>query len=248
MLKTDLHIHSVHSGHAYGTFYDIINEAKRKGMRMIALTDHGSSMPGAASKVHFKSGFRKPETCSLKVLWGCEANIIDREGTLDLDSDILRKLDIVIAGLHIGTSFRDEGREGNTTAIINCLKRYPIHILAHPYTKYYDYDISRVCRAACDNGALIELNLSSLARLDEGSKRTSIEDVKTAVRTARDNGKRVIVCSDAHFLHEIGDDSLLEKYRDELGIDDDMIINNFPEELDEFMRERSEKWKELQEA
>ncbi|MBD3313930.1 PHP domain-containing protein, partial [Candidatus Woesearchaeota archaeon] len=60
MLKIDLHIHTVHSGHAYGTIYDIMKEAKAKGMEMIAITDHGPS-GGSVSHVHFRMAPRAPK-------------------------------------------------------------------------------------------------------------------------------------------------------------------------------------------
>ena len=34
MLKRDFHIHSLHSGHAYGSIYEIIKEAKSKKMAL----------------------------------------------------------------------------------------------------------------------------------------------------------------------------------------------------------------------
>ena len=61
MLKIDLHIHTIHSGHAYGTFYDVIKEAARKKMKMIAVTDHGPSILGSASMLHFGIGIMAPK-------------------------------------------------------------------------------------------------------------------------------------------------------------------------------------------
>jgi len=35
MLKIDLHIHTIHSGHAYSTFNEIVVAAKEKGLESL---------------------------------------------------------------------------------------------------------------------------------------------------------------------------------------------------------------------
>lgn len=41
MYPVDLHMHTVASTHAYSTLHDYIAEAKRKGIKLFAITDHG---------------------------------------------------------------------------------------------------------------------------------------------------------------------------------------------------------------
>ncbi len=41
MYPVDLHMHTVASTHAYSTLSDYIAEAKRKGIKLFAITDHG---------------------------------------------------------------------------------------------------------------------------------------------------------------------------------------------------------------
>lgn len=40
MYPVDLHMHTVASTHAYSTLSDYIAEAKRKGIKLFAITDH----------------------------------------------------------------------------------------------------------------------------------------------------------------------------------------------------------------
>jgi putative hydrolase len=237
MLKIDLHIHTVHSGHAYGSIYDVLEEAARKKMHIIAITDHGPDMLGSASLVHFKMGSRAPkEYKGVKVLWGCEANIIDSNGSIDLPEKVINKIDILLVGLHTGTSFRDLGRKKNTEAIVKCLEKYKPHVFTHPSTLYFDYDIEKACQAACDNNVLLEINLSSLVRLDKGHHREDVGLTKKMVSIAKKNKKMMIVNSDAHFLSEIAEDKILKKYMEIFGLTDDMIINNNPKELEMFLK------------
>ena len=44
MYPVDLHMHTVASTHAYSTLHDYIAEAKRKGIKLFAITDHGPDM------------------------------------------------------------------------------------------------------------------------------------------------------------------------------------------------------------
>lgn len=45
MYPVDLHMHTVASTHAYSTLHDYIAEAKRKGIKLFAITDHGRIWP-----------------------------------------------------------------------------------------------------------------------------------------------------------------------------------------------------------
>jgi putative hydrolase len=47
MYPVDLHMHTVASTHAYSTLHDYIAEAKRKGIKLFAITDHGPDMADA---------------------------------------------------------------------------------------------------------------------------------------------------------------------------------------------------------
>ncbi len=53
MYPVDLHMHTVASTHAYSTLHDYIAEAKRKGIKLFAITDHGPDMADAPHHWHF---------------------------------------------------------------------------------------------------------------------------------------------------------------------------------------------------
>lgn len=242
MLKIDLHIHSIHSGHAYGSIYDILKDAASKKMNLIAITDHGPSLLGSAQIHHFRMGDLAPRGYKgVKLLWGCEANIIDKNGNIDLDDGTIKKLDILLVGIHLTTPYKDLGKKANTKALISCFKKYPIHVFAHPGTLYYDFDLEKVFQAACDENLLLELNLAVLRRINQNHYREKLDYNKKIIEIAKKNKKKIIVNSDAHFLHQIGDDSLLKKYWRKLGLTKDMVINNFPEELEKFLESKKQK-------
>ncbi|MBN2881629.1 PHP domain-containing protein [Candidatus Woesearchaeota archaeon] len=227
MLNVDLHIHSLMSGHAYGSFYDIVSEAQKKELKLIAITDHGPAL-GYTSIHNFLMGFRKPHFDNLKILWGCEANILD-DGKIDLNERALNKLDLLLVGLHIDANgISNNGFEKNTENYIEVLKNYPVKIITHPYSLKLPFDFLKVVEFALDHNILPELNLSYL-------NDSTVENVKLMLDLVKRKGKKVIVNSDAHFLHEIGDDSKLELYSERIGLTPDLIINNNLEELYSFL-------------
>ena len=232
MLKIDLHIHSIHSGHAFGTLYDICAEAARKGMLAVGVSDHGPAVPGTLAPINFHMRKRAPRFMDgVRLLWGCEANVLNHDGELDIDEETRQGLDYVIAGLHDCYGFVDRGAAENTLAMTRAFALPEVKICAHPFALSYPIDHDSLFEAAIENGVLLEVNLSSLARRKSGI----IESHRRMIDVVRSHGAKLIVDSDAHFLHEIGDDWILDECRDALGLDDEIMINNRPDELAAFL-------------
>jgi putative hydrolase len=94
--------------------------------------------------------------------------------------------------------------------------------------------LRQICVAACDNNVLLELNLSRLTK--RMIKSDTIANIKTMIAIAKKYGKKIILGSDAHNIWELGDDSLLIPIKKELGLTDDLIINNYPQELFQLLK------------
>lgn len=76
MYPVDLHMHTVASTHAYSTLHDYIAEAKRKGIKLFAITDHGPDMADAPHYWHFINMRIWPRLVEgVGILRGIEANI-----------------------------------------------------------------------------------------------------------------------------------------------------------------------------
>src|SRR5690242_12831102 len=116
MLKVDLHIHTIASGHAYNSILEYIQYAKEAGMDIIGISDHGPSTYGSmTNNYYFSDLHRVPKKIGgLTVLKGIEANIINREGELDMADKYLEKLDYVMAGFHRLAGYDDLGVAQNT--------------------------------------------------------------------------------------------------------------------------------------
>jgi putative hydrolase len=230
MLKIDLHVHTVNSGHGFATMYEMLAEAKRKGMTLVGFADHGPAMPKGGSVEYFVQGYRMPKAVNgVRALLGTEANILDAEGTLDLVDRHLALLKPVIAGMHSIAGYKETDIKQNTKAFINVLKNPLVHMISHPVSPRHAVDIHEVALTACKHNKLLELNNSYFNGTRLGEK--ELELAREMVTTVRGEGHKLIINSDAHFLHELGDDSGVMAYAKRIGLKKTDIINNYPEEL-----------------
>lgn len=98
MYPVDLHMHTVASTHAYSTLHDYIAEAKRKGIKLFAITDHGPDMADAPHYWHFVNMRIWPRLVDgVGILRGIESNIKNIEGEIDCSGPMLTSLDLIIA-------------------------------------------------------------------------------------------------------------------------------------------------------
>jgi putative hydrolase len=140
-----------------------------------------------------------------------------------------------MANVHTPSAYEDGGKEKNTEAFIKAIKSGKINIITHPTsTRPFETDLRQICVAACDNNVLLELNLSRLTK--RMIKSDTIANIKTMIAIAKKYGKKIILGSDAHNIWELGDDSLLIPIKKELGLTDDLIINNYPQELFQLLK------------
>ncbi len=232
MLKIDLHIHTIASGHAYNTILEYINRAQELKMKIIGFSEHGPAVPGSINEVYFKCLDRLPRYVDgVMILRGAEANILDRKGTLDIsDKTIKNKLDYVIAQFHKNTGWEDAGIEVNTATLIKTIKSGKINIISHPYRHdKFPLNVKKISEEATKNNVLLEINFHYI--LDNKIKDTIISDLKIMVETVKKYKKKILLGSDAHNIWELGDDSALKKIKKEIGLTDNLIINNYPKEL-----------------
>ena len=104
MIRTvaDLHTHTSVSQHAYSSLDEMARSAAELGLAAIGITDHGPGMMDGAIRHHFYCMRGLPKAVhGLRLVAGAEVNIKDFDGSLDLDRDVLRQLDFVVASYHV---------------------------------------------------------------------------------------------------------------------------------------------------
>ena len=228
MFELDMHTHTVASGHAYSTIIENARVAKEKGLKLLGMSDHAPSLPGAAHLFHISNIRVLPEIIEgVRVLKGVEANIINYDGGIDLGERELSQLDYVIASLHIPCINPGSSKE-NTNAIIGAMKNPHVTMIAHPDDNRYNKDYSEIVKAAKYYNKLIEVNNTSLK---PNSFRQNAEDeILKYLELCEKEQVKIICNSDAHFAYDVGNFTNCERVIEASGFPKHLVINHSAEE------------------
>jgi len=214
----DTHTHTIPSGHAHSTVLENAAEAARMGHKFLVISDHAPAIPGAPSELYFRALRNVLPEAALGVylIFGCEVNVLDGSGALDLPPDILDKLDLVIASMHTPT-FPPADAETHTRAWLAVAANPSVDVIGHCGDSRYPFDYEAAVRAFREHGKVVEINAHSF-RVRKGSH----ENCRAIARLLKQYEVPVVVSSDAHFAPYVGKvDASLDVLRDV----------DFPEEL-----------------
>lgn len=238
-IYADYHTHTVYS-HGKGTIRDNVEVAIKKGLKEIGITDHGPSHMGfGVSKENLKK-MRKEidqlnkEYPNINILLGVEANVIGYDGTIDVDEEIIKFLDILLVGFHFGARPKsisdaykfyilnniskiskiaaEKARNLNTQALINAMDRYDIDLITHPGAKV-DVNVKKLAKAAAKKGTALEINASH--------GQLTVEYIKIAMEEDVD----FIISSDAHKPEDVGNVSAGIERAEKAGLPSNRIKN-----------------------
>lgn len=234
IFPVDPHSHTIACTHAYSTLGEYITEARRKGIRLFACTDHSPRMPDAPHPWHFLNLRVVPRVVDgVGILRGVEANIRDIDGLLDLPGDRTEGLDLVLAAFHEPV-FEPRTSEEHTLALVNTIKRGQADIIAHPGNPSFPIDIETVVQAAIDYDVALEINNSSFSVSRRGSRPYCL----AIAEAARDMGATLVMGSDAHFAPSLGDFSEAFELIEEVGFPQERLLNTSPRTFLDFLERR----------
>jgi putative hydrolase len=205
--------------------------ASKKGLEMIAITDHGPSMEGAPIPMYFSALGMLPDRISgVRILCGVEANITDYDGNLDLPPETLEKLDFVIAGFHELVLPPCGDVEKNTGAMIKVLANPHVDAISHPGNPHYQVDIPAVVNAAKRYGKLLEINNNSSV-----VRRGSLDNCRKIASACREMKIPVICGSDAHCPSDAGSFSNSLEILKSAGFPKELVLNTSVRKLTKFL-------------
>ena len=225
---SDLHTHSIVSGHAYTTLLENINYCAEKGIKVLGTSEHSPSMPGAPHYWYFGNLKVVPRVINgVTILKGCEANILDIEGSLDMSDEASKNLDYMIASFHEPV-FKPRSKEENTLAILNVMDKYDkVEILGHLGNPNYQLNYEAIIKKAKEKDIMIEINNSSLL----GSSRIGSDvNCKKVALLCKEIGTKVILTSDAHINTCIGVFNKGIELLNEIQMPEELVMND-PEKL-----------------
>ncbi|AZR72255.1 phosphatase [Anoxybacter fermentans] len=231
----DLHTHTLKCGHAYSTLREMAEGARLNGIKIMATTDHGPNMPGAANLDYFRHLIRLPEEIEgVRILKGVEANIVGLDGSLDVPDEILAQLDIVLVGFHPLCGYEGESVEDHTRAMIGAIKNPLVDLVVHPGNPMFPIDVKQVVAAAMENDVILEINNSSF----RGSRKGSQENCYAIAKHCLKEGITVSVDSDAHISFDVGRLDYAIRLVKQVGMKPEQVLNTSVERVMEFVNRK----------
>ncbi len=239
----DYHTHT-HYSDGVGSIRANIEAGIEQGLEEVAIADHGP-----ASRTWKQLGVSSPETLleikrkvdkynrlysAIEVLSAVEANIVSRDGQLDVPQNILQELDKVLVGFHLfirplnwraGKEIivdnlllermginRQKIRRRNTELIRKVLRRYDVDIITHPGFQV-NIDTPALAQAAREQQTAVEINAKHAAELvDFGA-------------VAEEEGVKFCLGSDAHRPEQVGEVGPALRAAEIAGLSAEEIIN-----------------------
>jgi putative hydrolase len=152
----DLHMHTIMSGHAFGTVREMAAAAAERGLQIIGTTEHGPGIPGTCDPIYFRNICDAPRSLyGVEMLYGSEVNILN-DGILSLDDRHLRYLDYAIAGIHLHC-YDNSDIVTNTDNVIRVMEKSKVKFISHPDDSKIPLDYPALVQGAKATGTALEV-------------------------------------------------------------------------------------------
>ena len=228
----DMHMHTLVSGHAYGTIREMAQAAQAKGLEMIGITEHAPVIPGTVDPFYYNNLQAVPrELYGVQVYHGSEINVLN-DGTLSLAQSYIDHLDYAIVGIHV-QCYENAGKEQNTSNLIACMKNEKVKIVSHPDDDHTPLDYERLVKAAKQYHVALEVNNSSLKKVDQ--RWNCLKNYRTMLSLCQKRRVPVIIDSDAHDPSQVGELNLAKALVESVGFDPSLVLNTNLEKLKSFL-------------
>lgn len=232
-LACDVHTHTLYSRHAYSTIEENVRAAAEARLELLGSADHFSPMiHGGPVREGGRLGYPErdyqyfgncgswPRTWhGVRVLHGCEADIVDLEGRffgsdapilfwrarhdmpddLTLKERVFSQCDYVVASVHDRSFSEGASLAATTRMYVRALEDPKVLVLGHAGRAGVPFDVDEVLAAAKDLHKLVEINEHSFEI--EGDH---IPVCRHLAERCAEMGVMIAVDSDAHVSASIG--------------------------------------------
>lgn len=230
--ELDVHTHTIASGHAYGTITEMAKAASEKGLKLLGITEHTHAMPGTCDDIYFQNlRVVQRELFGVRLMLGAELNIMDYEGHVDLSKEIISRLDLCIASIHLNI-YRSGTVEQNTQAMIKAMRTPGVDIIGHPDDGNCPVDYEKLVLASKEYHALLEVNNNS-PRLPY--RLNSKENIITMLKLCEKYDVPVVLNSDAHFMTDIANADHTLPILEEAGFPKELVMNYSAEKFEAYI-------------
>jgi DNA polymerase (family 10) len=199
-IKGDFHVHTKYSD-GDDTIEEIAKAAKSIGYEFINICDHSKSEHVAHGMEEERLLKQIEEIKQLRkklnfnIFAGCEVDIL-KNGELDYDDEVLKKLDIVTAAVHSGFKMSEKEM---TERIVTALNNKYVKIFTHPTGRLinkrepYQINMEKIFEVAAKNKIALEI--------DAFPDRLDLTDVN--VKAAKEMGIKITIGTDAHSVSQL---------------------------------------------
>lgn len=231
-LLLDIHTHTLVSGHAYGTIREMAFAAKEKGIELLGISEHAPGIPGTCDPFYYLNlGVVPRKIYGVEIIHGCEINVLN-DGRLSLEQKYIDRLDYAIVGIH-RQCYENEGVVKNTENLISCMKNEKVFFVSHPDDDNTPLDYEKLVIAAKKYNVALEVNNSSL--LKKNQRLNCVDNYKKMLNLCNQYGVHIIINSDAHDPSCVGDFSEADKLLNEVGFDNELILNTSIDKFKKFI-------------
>ena len=225
-IRSDLHVHSNFSD-GKNSIEEMVCGALIRNLSCIAITDHSPSLlyKRYANDSYFLEQhgaidqLRKKYGEHITILKGIEADILPN-GDVDLSTALAKKMDIVVASLHVEL---DQPREEITCRLIRAIENPYVDIIGHPGGRLFpmsditDVDWERLFRAAAYKQVALEINSHKSHPIFDDEK----------VRMAVNMGVPIALNSDSHSTAMLDQSRFGISIARRAGLSSDQVINTW---------------------
>jgi DNA polymerase (family 10) len=195
-IRGDLQMHTTASD-GRNSIEEMGVSAKELGYEYIALTDHSKAVTVANGMDEKRTleqikkiRAAQERVPGIRLLAGIEVDIL-KDGSLDLDDEVLEQLDVVVSSVH---SYMNLESAEMTERLLAAIENPYTQIIAHPTGRLvlrrdpFRYDMEKILDAAKKHEVAMECNAYP-DRLD-------LKDVH--LRMARERGVKIVISTDSH--------------------------------------------------
>lgn len=175
-LNFDFHMHTVWSD-GESRCEDMIKQAKIKGLKKIAITDHVRRDTKWFD--NFKNEIESFREGSIEILVGFEAKALDYNGNLDATQDMIKKADIVVGTVHrypdgkgglipltkVKNLGMEKAAENEFKLALGLVGNKDVDVLGHPFGVYSKnfkefpkHLVKKILEKSLETGVAIEIN------------------------------------------------------------------------------------------
>lgn len=229
----DMHIHTVASTHGFSTIKEIADEAAKKELEAVAITDHTPASTDGPHVWHFHNLHKAipREINGVKIIYGAEASIIDYDGSIDFPHEECAALDWIIASFH-KDMLAPSTYEEHTKMYLKLAENDDIDVIGHCATVVCPFDYEKCLKKFKECGRLVEINESTILW------KNTRENYREIIRICRKYEIPVIINTDAHFCTLVGEVNESLKLANELDIPERLVVNADWDRLYSFISDR----------